>query len=1020
MILFCLGVCAQTTRGTIGGVVTGALGPSVKLIHEDTGRVREGGSEFLFTLLPPGDYRLEASATGYQTQIHRVSLQLDQEVRFDIPLAKATGESINVVATRGLLKPESASLGATIEQRLIQGLPLDGRNFLELSLLVPGAVPAAQGSAASARGDFALNVSGGREDANNFVLDGVYNGDPKLNTAGVVPSVDAIREFEILTSTYDASFGRNAGAQVNVVTRSGSNRVHGTAYEFFRNGALDARNFFVPASEPNPVYQRNQFGFSAGGPVKKNKTFLFGDYEGRRSREGITRVTNVPTALERTGDFSQSGLPFLIDPFTQQPFPGNRIPRERLHPIGLAIANLYPLPNRNAAGQNFVSSPVSRDRNDQMDVRLDQQLGKASDLSIRYSLGDRLFYEPFAASFAVVPGYGNNVPRRAQNVMASETHAFTPLLLNEFRAGFSRVALGVQNEVRNGTTNEKFGLPVINGNPRDAGLTLFNLPGYSPIGNEYNSPQHSVTNTFQVNDAATWAKGRGIFKFGFDFRHLQQNAFRDVLARGFINFVGFTGSPVADLLQGLPAFTGVARLDNPQYLRSSSVSFFVNDSWRMTPRLTLDFGVRYEYNQPPADKYDRANLYDPAQGRLVPTGKNGFPRAGYYPDKNNIAPRFGFAWEVRPNTMLRGGYGIYFDQSSLAPGEGLYFSPPYYDSKIFFALPTFPLLLHNPFPSDFPIPVPGTATAFQRDLRTPYVQHWNINVQRQLGTDRVIEIGYAGSKGSKLISARDINQPAPSAAPLNPRPNPRFDDINVVESRANSNYHALQTRFQQRFAQGLSAFAGYTWSKSIDDASSFFSSAGDPNYPQDSRNVRLERGRSNFDVRHRLTLSYVYDLPFGKGPWFSGWQTSGIWSFQTGRPFTVALLPDNDNSGTGRSTLGFGANDRPNYLRNAELSKRTPERWFDTSAFAISPKGTFGNAGRNILDGPGMQSINASLVKIFKIREGMELQFRTEFFNLLNHTNFELPDNFLGSPTFGRISSALSPRHTQFGLKLVF
>jgi hypothetical protein len=300
------------------------------------------------------------------------------------------------------------------------------------------------------------------------------------------------------------------------------------------------------------------------------------------------------------------------------------------------------------------------------------------------------------------------------------------------------------------------------------------------------------------------------------------------------------------------------------------------------------------------------------------------------------------------------------------------------------------------------------------------MQHWSFNLQQQVGAGRVLEAGYVGSKGTLLTSARDLNQPGPSAAPFNLRPNPYFDDVNILESRANSNYHALQTRFQQRFSKGLSALASYTWSKSIDDASNFFSSAGDPNYPQDSRNARLERGRSNFDVRQRLTMSYAYDLPFGKGRWLGGWQTFGIWSFQTGRPFTVALTSDNDNSGTGRSTLGFGANDRPNYLRNAKLSNPTPDRWFDTAAFAISPRGAFGNAGRNILDGPGMQTVNASIVKNFAIQEGVTLQFRAEFFNLLDHTNFDLPDNFVGSPTFGRISSAAPPRHTQFGLKLLF
>ncbi|MBK5290405.1 MAG: carboxypeptidase regulatory-like domain-containing protein, partial [Acidobacteriia bacterium] len=442
---------AQTVRSTVSGLLTNEAGQpvpaaSVLLVQEETGWSRtatsDGDGEFLFPLLAPGSYRLEVAKQGFRRHSQPLILQLNQELRLVMKLQTGPqGDSVEVTATRSLLKPDTASMGTVIDTRQIRNLPLDGRNFLELSLLAPGTVPAAQGSAGSARGDFALNVNGSREDGNSFLLDGVYNGDPKLNTFGTVAAVDAIREFEVVTSTYDASFGRNGGAQVSVVLQSGSNQMHGSAYEFFRNAGMDARNFFAPANEKDPRYQRNQFGFSLGGPIRRNRTFLFADYEGRRVREGITRVTNVPTALERSGDFSQSGLPYLIDPFTQQPFAGNRIPANRISPIGANIAALYPLPNRSGRGQNFVSSPLFIDRNDQFDVRLDHKLSQSSDLTVRYSFADRAFLEPFGGtSFAQVPGYGNDVPRRAQNLMAGHTHAFTPTLLNEFRAAFSRVA----------------------------------------------------------------------------------------------------------------------------------------------------------------------------------------------------------------------------------------------------------------------------------------------------------------------------------------------------------------------------------------------------------------------------------------------------------------------------------------------------------------------------------------------------------------------------------------------------
>ena len=505
----------------------------------------------------------------------------------------------------------------------------------------------------------------------------------------------------------------------------------------------------------------------------------------------------------------------------------------------------------------------------------------------------------------------------------------------------------------------------------------------------------------------------------------------------FSPFAQISGNALGDLLLGFPLLTSVARVDNPQHLRTNSYNLFINDAFRVRPGLTLNLGLRYEYNSPPVDAHDRATVYDLATRSLVRVGTNGVPRGGVEPDRNNFAPRVGFAWSLGKDekTVVRAGYGVYYDQSPLAPGEALYFNSPFFDNNIFFSLPGLPLTLDNPFPSFFPFALPDSALAIQRDLRTAYMQHWNVNVQRQFGNSSVLEIAYVGSKGTKLLTARDINQPQPSALPPGlpfvPRPDPRFDDIDLLESRATSNYHSLQTRFQQRLTRGLAVLISYTFSKSIDNASNFFSSAGDPNFPQNSYNVRAERGRSNFDVPHRFVASYSYDLPFGRGKahlanagWattlLSGWQTFGIVTVQSGRPFTVALLPDIDNSGTGRSILGFGANDRPNVVGDPNSGSRTTDHWFNTAAFSFPPRGTFGNAGRNILDGPGYRNVNASLVKNTQLTERLNLQFRAEVFNLFNHPNFDLPDNFVGSPTFGRITSARDPRHLQFGLKLLF
>ncbi len=1022
---------AQNIRGSVRGLIVdpahrAVAGASVSLIETETGIRRtassEPGGEFAIAQIPPGFYRLEAERQGFQKSVQPFVLRLNQELRVTVELKPGGGtETVEVKAARELLHTETAARGVAIETRQVTGLPLDGRNFVELSLLTPGAAPSAQGSAGSVRGEFAMNVNGAREDANLYLLDGIYNGDPKLNGIGVQPPVDGIREFEVLSSNYDAAFGRNAGAQVNVVLKSGTNAVHGTAYEFFRNSALDARNYFAPPPEPKPAYRRNQFGYSLGGPVRRNRTFFFTDYEGRRVGEGFTRLTRVPTQAERSGDFSASQAK-PIDPFSGMPLPGGILPQAFQHPIGRAIAALYPLPNRADPVQNFVSSPSQRDRSDQFDARLDHAM-RRSELSFRYSFADRDLYEPFAGpAFAQVPGYGNQVPRRARNVMLSETRTLHPNLLNELRVGFNRVANRVTQEVDAGNVNSAVGLPSLSSLPRDQGLSFLTITGYSPLGHEFNNPQSGVSNTYQLIEQLSWNRGRHALKFGGEIRKLQQNAFRDVQSRGFLQFLGLiTRNPMSDLLLGLPTVTGGATLDNPQHLRGESYNVFVNDTVRLRPGLSLTLGMRYEYNSPPVDPRDRANLFDRQTGGLVPVGSGGVPRAGYSADRNNFGPRLGLAWTPGDSGfVVRAGYGIYYDLSSLAPSEGLYFNAPYFNLRLYLFQPTYPLSIQNPFPRDYPLQLPVSAFAFDRGLRTPYSQQWNFSVQRQLGASRVFEAGYVGSKGTHLHSARDINQPRPSAAPLNLRPLPQFDDITQLESRGNSNYHSLQMRFQQRLSGGLSALAAYTYGKSIDDASAFFPAAGDPNFPQDSGNMALERARSNFDVRQRFTAGYSYDLPLGRGKLRGGWQTHGIVTFQTGRPFTVALPPEFDNSNTGRSNLGFGANDRPNVLRDPALSNPTPGRWFDTQAFAPAPFGSFGGAGRNILDGPGSASLNLSVLKNVALSERATAQFRLEAFNLANRANFDLPDIYFGLPSFGRIQSAQNPRRLQLGFKLIF
>jgi hypothetical protein len=1016
-------------RDQSGGAIQSA---AVTVLNEETGAksaaTTDSQGDFTVAGLLPGKYRVEAERAGFKRVEQSLMLEVDQQPRIEIVLPVgniADGPAVEVTAESVLVRQDSSALGGVIENRLIVGLPLDGRNFYELSLLLPGVVPPAQGSAGSVRGAFTVNVNGAREDSNNFLLDGAYNGDPKLNGVSVTSPVDAIREFEVATSTYDTSFGRNAGGQINVVTRSGGNQVHGTLYEFFRNAAMDGTNYFAPSGQAAPAYQRNQFGGVIGGPIKRNRTFFFADYEGTRLAAGEPLVTNVPTALERVGNFSQSLTP-AIDPTTGGLLQGQILPSYYLNPIGVAIAALYPLPNRNVAGANYVSSPSQFDNQNHFDVRVDHTLSHADNLFLRYSFVDDRFFDPFGgAGYSAVPNYGLTIPSRSQNASLGETHTFTPSLINEVRIAYNRVSNGDYQQNQGTSINHQLGLPELSTNPRDWGLSLISVNGYSPLGDEYTSPEHGTTDTYQIGDNATWNHGRHLVKFGFDSRILQQNAYRDVQARGFIDFTGeLIGNALEELLLGAPTESGGATMNNPEHLRTHSYNFFANDTWRVRQDLTVTLGLRYEYNSPGVDAANQAAVYNPATGMLAQVGVGGFPRGAYNPDYNNFAPQVGLAWSPggRGETVIRAGYGIHYDQSALAISEGLYFSAPYYNLNVYYPIEgLFNLSLSNPFPNNFPYPYPASATAFERNLRTPYIQQWNFGIQRQLGKSRLAEIDYVGSKGTRLIDSRNINQAAPSTNPENLPPNPYFSDVDIVESNANSIYHSLQARFEQRLSNGLSALASYTYSKSIDDASGFFTTTGDPNFPQNSYDLSAERGRSDFDIRQRFTLSYAYDLPIAKGHrWLGGWQSFGVLTFQTGQPFTVMLVEDNDNSNTGFSNLGYGANNRPDVVGNPHLSNPGAQEWFNTNAFAVSPYGTFGNAGRNILSGPGLATVDFSIVKNTRVTERVNAQFRAEFFNLLNRTNFNLPDNFLGDSTFGQITSAQDPRRLQLALKFLF
>ena len=1032
-------LASAQANGRIQGRIVDAQGSVIAgaqvLVQGDGNGVRlatQSDDDGLFNVpsLAPGGYRVEVSQNGFRTQVQHATVRVNQALRLDVALqVGGASETVTVNAPSASFDRLTPMLAFRMDPEHIANLPLDGRNFLDLALLAPGTAPAAQGSAGSVRGDFAFNVSGAREDANAYLLDGAYNVDPKLNGVAVRPPVDGIREFEVVTSTPDASFGRSAGGQVNVVTRSGTNMFRGAAYDYVRVGAFNARNYFAPKNEDAPDYNRNQFGTAMGGAIKKDRLFFFADYEGTRLTEGLTRVTNVPTLAERNGDFTQSLLPTPRDPFTGQPLPF--IPDFVQNPVGRAIAALYPEPNRSTPFANYVSSPESTDDVNQFDLRVDaRREGKA--LTARYSFSDRNFFEPFAGStFSAVPGYGNDVPRRAQNLVVTGTRPFGSRILNEARVGMTHISGGVTQQGQGTSINQLVGLPDLSSNPRDWGLSFISVQGFSPLGHEYNNPQENTTSLWQFGDTLTWSRGKHFLKMGGELRFINQEAFRDVQARGLLNFTNFafTGNALADLLLGLPSVTVGATLDNPQNLSTTSAAFFLQDSVSLSPTVTLTAGLRYELNTPPVDKNDRVTLYDPETGQLVPAGTEGMPRGGYETDTNNFAPRLGAAWAVRPDTIVRGGYGISYDQSALAPNEFLYFNSPYFDLNTYFSVGApvnYLLTLNNPFPANFPLFVPDSATSVQRDLKTGFLHHWNLDVQRQIGATRSIEVSYVGTRGRNLIAARDINQPAPSPVVPNLRPNPLFADIIAIESRATSSYNALEVRLDQRLNRGVAFTAAYTLGKSMDDASGFFSSTGDPNFPQDSNNPS-EWARSNFDVRHRLAMSGTWQLPFGTDrKWLhdggfaatclGNWDIHAILSLQSGRPLTIAVHPDIDRSNTGRKSLGFGFNDRPNQSGNADVASPDELQWFNTAAFSFPEFGTFGNVGRNTVEGPGYKNLNFALTRNAGLGRG-SFQIRLELYNAFNWTNFDLPDNFLGSPTFGQILSAGAPRRMQLGLR---
>jgi hypothetical protein len=1073
---------AQEINGSIRGTVLDASGAvvsnaAVTATRAETRLARtvytDAQGNYTLVELPIGHYRLEASAKGFQKFIQEgISLDVNQTAAVTIHLAVGTAtEQIQVQANAPLVDTTVTSLGKTVQERDVLDLPLNGRNFSQLGLLQPGVVPITPGLQAaggSLRNGQAYAVNGQRPESNNFLIDGADNFNGVDGGFVIQPPIDSIAEFRILTHAANAEFGHSTGSTTNVITRSGTNAFHGAAWEFLRNDVADAKSFFATKVEP---LKRNQFGGTFGGPIKRDKTFFFGYYEGLRNRQGETVSATVPTALERQGDYSQNfdshgNLIPLINDFTKQPFPGNKLPF--VDPSTAAVVALFPLPNNPGVGPNaFTSTQTVRQNNNQFGLRVDHYLTSRDVLNFRYVFTQGDTVDPLSTSGANVPGFPVGEAQRAQNFVAQETHTFSPTVTGVARLSFLRNKF-LFDEHLNHTTPASLGFQY--GPQLDAALgpPFVQVGGYASVGDPITGPRNTYENTLDLSGSLTWIHGRHEVKFGGGYAHDQINVLFGIATNGFFVFQPFPVSDAfASFLIGQPVFFLQGGGDPTRGLRGNSLNFYGQDTYKITSRLTLNAGLRYELPFPYTEIHNRTNLFEPgvqskifpnAPAGLVYPGDPGVP-AGLIPtEKTAFAPRVGLAWDPKGNgrSLVRAAYGLFYDPYYTGQGGPLQTpnsAPPFLQTpQLGFPVASFanPFGGVNPFAgSGFAQPM--TLLTLDSKLRLPYAQDWNFNVQKSFGADWLLEVGYVGTKGTKLprfiegnpavfgpgATENNVDQRRLHSGCTLAQPTPcNFASVGLISGIANSNYNALEASLKKRFSHGLSFLASYTLSKTIDDVSSFNitgsasqSVAGENDLAQNPFDLAAERGRSMFDARNRLVLSYEWSLPFWKHPerWYQyalgDWQVNGITTFMSGTPFTVYDSQDVDLQGGAPEISGFSSN-RPNLIGNPNSGPRTPQEWFNTGAFQrldpVAQAGQFGNEGRNVLQGPGYQQWDFSAIKNIPIRESKTLQLRAEFFNIFNHANFRLPNSDISSPDFGKISEAQPGRLVQLALKFLF
>ncbi|MEX2261432.1 MAG: TonB-dependent receptor [Bryobacteraceae bacterium] len=1069
--LLALAALAQVDTGTLSGVVrdsSGAVVPGAKVTITNTGTgqkleiaTRDQGI-YVSPPLRPGEYTVEVEAQGFRKMARSLPLDVSQRavVDFDLPVGSVSEEVI-VSGEAPVLQTETATLSNLRTEQTIKDLPLNGRNFAQLIQLSAGVTPTQTQvgglQIVQKRGIANVSVNGTRHEENNFLVEGLSNNE-NHNGNGLMmfPSVDAIQEFRVESSVADAQFGRGGGGTINMTYKSGTQRFHGGLYEFVRNERLDAKNFFDRAEDPIPPFKQNQYGVFLGGPVfpwrGEHKTFFFADFEGLKARQSQTYISTVPTAAFREGDFSSSTQQ-LFDPLTQRqlpngtfvrdPFPGNRIPIGRIDPVGRNILNIYPEPNLGTADfNNYLANPLRTTDGYKFDVKIDQIISEKDTFFARWSRSGDDLNEPGALPEPAV-GNGPGVPGLASQplnqIVASGTHLFSADKVNEIRAGWTRLNLRQFNPNFGRYVSHELGVPGGNvvGDELTSGLSIFTVTGQTALGDNGFSPAVVVSDNLQLSDNFNYIRGSHTFKFGGEIQRRRYNAFQSNTLRGSMAFnAAYTQNPAsrtgtglgaADVLLGRPASGTIRFLNGTRGFRRSEYSLYAQDTWKATSKLTVTLGMRYELfaGWPWTEVNNRMYQFVPSLGTVAQVGTDAVPwRSGAPGDHNNLGPRVGIAYKITGKTVFRGGYGLFYSAPQWDVTRNLGANPPEFIVSGF-NNDQFNFIGARTASQGFDRPEQGTITGSLRALdptvRTPYTQQWNASLQHELPASISLTLAYVGTKGTRLQGYPDTNQAVPGDGPVDSRRAfSQFQNIQTIQTRFNSSYNSLQITGERRFSSGLGFLVGYTWGHVIDDVASQF---GDFT---DSRNIRLDRGNSGIDLRHKLIMSWTYELPFkaaGKmNHLVGGWQVNGILSFYTGFSFSVASAVNTLNAGRGTRADRIGQGQLPK-------SEQALDRWFDTSAFTAPGFRQFGTGGRNILTGPGTRQLDASLFKEFRFSEDgvRRLEFRTEFFNFTNTPQFNDPAASFGSPGFGQIRSAGSPqslqrtpRQIQFGLKFYF